>query len=413
MTLVATFACLVLGVVFLSAEEDKPDWQDLVAGAVQEAMEGSGDGEVGQIRRVKMTPRRDGGVDLVVDVRGVDDPDRVAFEVVVFDDNLQPLEPMELTWDEIPTGEGSTTVHLTYQGRAEARSVGGNLLLVDRGTGSLSSRRKVAIPWQWGGSGGREGQPGAAQAPPADSLSVRTDNDGASFREPVVVDLTPVRIGDTPKPEEIRLAGVQTRHAVTKPTPTPRSSRAPAPGPTAKPAQMAVVAPAAATTLKVTSVDLYAMAAKAKWSSSKGTLPFNGSSNDNRGFVRALGTATMLDGKKYPKVLQTHPAWTDNGTISGAYAGTIPSSATRFTAKAGFLEGVTRSDGVRVTVEVSKGNSRTTIVDRTIAAKPGVVTLSGAIPEGLRGQAVVLTLNVHANGTSTQDWFAWIEPVVE
>ncbi len=410
MTLVATSACIVLGVVFLSAEEDKPDWQNLVAGAVQEALEGSGDGEVGQIRRVKMTPRRDGGVDLSVEIRGVDDPGRVAFEVVVFDDNLQPLDPVDISWDEIPAGEGSTVVHLTYLGGAEVRSVGGNLMLVDRDTGSLSSRRKVAIPWQWTGSGGGGGQSGTAQAPPPGSLSIRTDNDGASDREPVVVDLTPVRIGDTPKPEEIRLTTVQTMHVVKKPTPTPR---APTPGPTATLTQLAIMAPAVTTTQKVTSVDLYGMAAKAKWRSSNGTLPFNGSSNDSRGFVRALGTATMLDGKKYPKVLQTHPAWTDNGTISGAYAGTIPSSATRFTAKAGFLEGVTRSDGVRVTVEVSKGNFRTTIVDRTIAAKPGVVTLSGAIPEGLRGQAVVLTLNVHANGTSTQDWFAWIEPVVE
>jgi len=414
--MIVALASLILGLGALHADGDNPDWQDLVTGVVQEAMEGSGDGEVGSIRRVKMIPRGSDSVDLSVEVRGVDDPDRVAFEVVIYDDNLNPLGPMDVSWDEIPVGEGRTMVHLTYLGSGEIRSVGGNLMLIDRDNGQLSSRRKIAVPWEWNGSGaGGSPSAGNPPAPADDSLLTRSDDDESMDREPVVVNLEPVRIGDTPKPEELRLRTVETMYVAKTPTPKPppRQSRRPAPRPTPKPTQIALISPMVATTLRVTSVDLYALAPKAKWSSSKGTLPFNGSTNDNRGFVRALGTATMLDGKKYTKVLQTHPTWTDNGTISGAFAGTIPAGASHFMAKVGFLKGVTKSNGVRVTVQIQKGNSRVTIVNRTIAAKPGMVTVNGTIPEALRGQKVVLTLTAHANGKSTQDWFAWVAPEVK
>jgi hypothetical protein len=415
---------LMFGVGVLSAEEDKPDWQDLVSGVVQEALEGSGDGQVGQIRRVKMIPRGADSVDLSVEVRGVDDPGRVAFEVVIYDDNLNPLEPLEVSWDEIPVGEGRTMLHVTYLGGGEMRTVGGNLLLVDRDTGQLSSKRKVAIPWEWKGSGGGGSSAGYGPAPAADSLSTRSDDGGTPAREPVIVELRPVRVGDTPKPEEIRLSTAQTVRVADAPTPKPtRRPRKPAPRPTSRPAprptprtnQVAGIASVAASGIHLasTTVDLYALASKAKWSSSRGALPFNGSNNDNRGFVRALGTASMLDGKKYSKVLQTHPTWTDNGTISGAFTGTIPASASQFTARGGFLKGVTRSNGVRVTVQIQKGNRRVTIVERTIAARPAMVTINGPIPKEFRGQRATLTLTVHANGKSTQDWFAWIAPVVK
>jgi hypothetical protein len=406
---------LMFGVGVLSAEEDKPDWQDLVSGVVQEALEGSGDGQAGQIRRVKMIPRGADSVDLSVEVRGVDDPGRVAFEVVIYDENLNPLEPLEVSWDEIPVGEGRTMLHVTYLGGGEMRTVGGNLLLVDRDTGQLSSKRKVAVPWEWKGTGGGGSSAGYGPATVAGSLSTRSDDAGTPSREPVIVELRPVRVGDTPKPEEIRLSTAQTVRVADTPTPNPtRRPRKPAPRPTPRPNQAVSVAPVMATGIHLasTSVDLYALAPKATWRSSRGALSFNDSNQDNRGFVRALGAATMLDGKKYQKVLQTHPTWTDDGSISGAFTGTIPASASQFTARGGFLKGVTRSNGVRVTVQIQKGNRRVTIVERTIAAKPETVTISGPIPKEFRGQRATLTLTVHANGKSTQDWFAWVAPEV-
>lgn len=315
-------------------------------------------------------------------------------------------------------------LHVTYLGGGEMRTVGGNLLLVDRDTGQLSSKRKVAVPWEWKGSGAGGSSTGYGSAPAADSLSTRSDDGGAPSREPVIVELRPVRVGDTPKPEEIRLSTVQTVRVADTPTPqptrrprkpAPRPTPRPAPRPTPRPNQIAAVASVATSGIHLASpsVDLYALAPKAAWRSSRGALSFNGSNQDDRGFVRALGAATMLDGKKYQKVLQTHPAWTDNGTISGAFEGTIPAGASQFSAKGGFLKGVTNSNGVRVTVQIQKGNRRVTIVERTIAARPGTVTIAGPIPKEFRGQRVVLTLTTHANGKSTQDWFAWIAPEVK
>ena len=60
-----------------------------------------------------------------------------------------------------------------------------------------------------------------------------------------------------------------------------------------------------------TSLDLYKMANSATWKSARGTLPFNGKSNDDRGFVRALGTTSLGGGKTFKNVLQTHPEWKD------------------------------------------------------------------------------------------------------
>jgi hypothetical protein len=161
-----------------------------------------------------------------------------------------------------------------------------------------------------------------------------------------------------------------------------------------------------------TSLDLYAMAQKATWKSQRGTLPFNGNSNDRRGFVRALGRAEMINGKTYEKVLQTHPEWKDNGFISGTYNVVIPAGATRFDAKGGFLANVTRSDGVWVSVSLKEGSRSHTLIRKKIDPAEGVVALRGTVPESLRGKRVNVVLHVGTGTKSSQDWFAWSSPVI-
>jgi hypothetical protein len=167
------------------------------------------------------------------------------------------------------------------------------------------------------------------------------------------------------------------------------------------------------TKLQADTVDLYSGAAQATWTSDRGRLAFNGETGDSRGYVRALGEAKLSDGNAHEKVLQTHPAFQDNGHISGAFAVTIPKGATVFEAGAGFLPNVSKSDGVKVTVRIGRTSADSaTVVSRIVRPADGVVKIRGGIPAEIQGKDGVLTLDVQAGPTSTQDWFVWAEPVI-
>lgn len=393
--------CLQLAPAAVSADDDKPDLGDILKGAVQDALSGTGDGELGSVRRVEVTRRALDSVELSVELRGVAEPERTGFAIEVYDDNLRAIEGIEADWDAIPSGDGSVVVRLHYVGAGEANSVGVKVSLVDRSSGRVSSRRKAALPWRWQGTGSAAG--GSGGAADSSSLAVRDTDQGAASREPVIVELTPERIGDTPAADPIRIRPVGVvATAERAPTATPKPQLETAVG---LRTAMAVAKPSQA-------IDLYAAAAKASWRSSRGELPFGGSADDERGCVRALGTSRMIDGKGYANVLQTHPAWTERGRISGSYQVTLPSTATRFEARCGFLAGVTRSDGVTATVRLIQGNRGTTVVERVVEPRHGVVELSGAIPQALRGRQATLELAVQAGASSEQDWFAWVAPVV-
>ncbi|HSL17293.1 MAG TPA: hypothetical protein VLB51_05240 [Methylomirabilota bacterium] len=404
---------LLVALAATAQEDDKPAWQEALEGALLEAVEGSGDGFVGSIRDIEVAHRSADAVELEVALRQVGEPGRVAFTAEVYDEQLRVLDPMEISWDEPPAGDGSTVVRLQYAGAGEVRSVGAKLSLVDGDTGRVSSRRKVALPWQWRGGGeGTSGRTGTDTIDGA-NLSTRSEGAGSAARETVVVDLDPIRIGTTPKPEEIRIVtGVTLQPATERQTAsTSQSGQKPPPSGNSKPAVATTMVSANLLHLGTT-VDLYTAAAKAEWRSNRGSLPFNGPTNDQRGFVRQLGTARMVDGKSYKDVLETHPAWVDDGTISGTYRVTVPAGATRFEATVGFLHGVTRSDGVTATVVLKQGSKGTTVARRRVLPKEGLVTISGDIPVAVRGKEVTLVLTVDAEGTSAQDWFAWVAPVI-
>lgn len=270
--------------------------------------------------------------------------------------------------------------------------------LVDTTTQRMVSRRKAPLPWEWVGGGTGSGTAGSAT-----TLAARRSGEPA--REPVVVSIVPSRVGDTPAMERLAVVGAQ---VAVKPTPVAQ------PQPT--PATLA----AAPTTLRLaaklqpTTIDLYAIAAKATWTSDRGRLPYNGETGDSRGYVRALGQAKLNDGTVHDRVLQTHPAFQDNGRISGAFSITIPEAATVFEAGAGFLHNVSRSDGVKIAVRIGRtAADSVTVVSRTVRPTDGVVKIRGSIPADMQGQDAVLTLDVHAGPTSTQDWFAWSEPMIK
>jgi hypothetical protein len=159
-------------------------------------------------------------------------------------------------------------------------------------------------------------------------------------------------------------------------------------------------------------LNLYTTASQARWASSAGAIPFNGSDSDSRGFVRALGRKTLSDGTAYDLVLMTHPSWTAGGYILGSYQLTIPAGATVFSAKVGFLPGATASDGVTVRATLREPGRIHGLATRHVVPSHGVVDLSGTIPEAWRGKAVTLDLRVEAGTSATQDWLVWVAPAI-
>jgi hypothetical protein len=310
-------------------------------------------------------------------------------------------------------------------------------------TNAVATKRKVPLPWEWRGDGsGAYASDGGAIADPA-GLSTRGGGSSPlENREPQIVELDPRRMPGTPAmgseaPDRGSAATAQAsatnQNATRRQPPPPTSSSGssasaggtslrPAPPPpptssktsptTARMGSSTAAAIAAGATISAKSLDLYAAAEKATWTSQAGTLPFNGPKNDKRGFVRDLGASDLIDGKSYDKVLWTHPEWKDGGFIRGSYDVTIPPSATTFEAKVGFLANVTRSDGVQCSVLIRHGPRSYNLIRKTVRPSDGVVSIQGKIPEALLGQKVTVVLSASTGGTSTQDWFAWSAPVI-
>ena len=128
------------------------------------------------------------------------------------------------------------------------------------------------------------------------------------------------------------------------------------------------------------------------------------------GYAIYLINQKLDDGNIYPKVLETHPQWVNNGSIRGTYPTmTVPAGA-KFTAKVGFVDGATGTDGVlfRLTwresgspVTVSLGGQHVTYGGPLVNID---VDLSSYV--GRTGQ---FGLMVEAGPSSGQDWAAWAE----
>jgi len=134
-------------------------------------------------------------------------------------------------------------------------------------------------------------------------------------------------------------------------------------------------------------------------------IPFNGSDGDSRGFVKLREGSTMENGSPGHKVLQTHPAWFNGGTITGTYPLDIPIRAgDKFRATVGFLQGA------------GAGNLRLRVLlnDTIIGDLPK--QYSGSLQEwtidlnSYQGQGGTVSLQVVALPTSAQGWICWINP---
>jgi len=140
-------------------------------------------------------------------------------------------------------------------------------------------------------------------------------------------------------------------------------------------------------------------------------LNFNDQGNDKKGFVRYVNNVVLEDGQKYPRsVLQTHPEWRNGGLVIGYFHDVnIPANA-KFSAKVGFRQGATASDGATFEVSVynvaTKGGRR---LIRHLAKYDRKLDEITADLKPYAGQKLRIELRVNAGNSSAQDWAVWQE----
>jgi len=149
----------------------------------------------------------------------------------------------------------------------------------------------------------------------------------------------------------------------------------------------------------------------ATWTSGIGSLPCPGGTSDPGGFVIAVGGMELEDGSTWPKVLETHPQWINDGWIQGKYHLPSPIQAgDRFVAKVGFLKNAAAGNvKFMVTAGTNGGGTAWTQV------KPynnSLVDVSFEFDSIFVGASYV-SLRLLANGPSAQDWAVWVEPRIE
>ncbi|MCE7011219.1 PKD domain-containing protein [Kibdelosporangium philippinense] len=179
-----------------------------------------------------------------------------------------------------------------------------------------------------------------------------------------------------------------------------------------------VVAPQTMVTLQVSSgkpavIDLRARAASATWTSGAGTLPYNGSDVDERGFVKPRTGYQVEDGS-YPALLETHPQWVANGFIQGTFTLSRPVIAgDRFRATVGFMsvQGGSAGSGTFI-VSIIKGGAATTIATVNDSASDGVMRPINVDLTPHAG-ATGIRFRFNAGASAGQDWASWVGPRIE
>jgi hypothetical protein len=156
----------------------------------------------------------------------------------------------------------------------------------------------------------------------------------------------------------------------------------------------------------------------AVWRTGSGSIPFGGSTSDNRGFAVFQTNVTLEDGTIYPRVLETHPQWVNNGWIEGRFPNStdviqIPAGA-KFKAKVGFMDGLSATDGVYFRMRFYDGATW-----YHFPSYSGIHCIDeGALNDlnidlsSIAGKSGSLFLQVDAGDTSAQDWAVWVAPVI-
>ena len=224
--------------------------------------------------------------------------------------------------------------------------------------------------------------------------------------------------GETPEGSQSAPSLTLTKPMLLHPVATGSAATAQPAPPTANRTSRTPAAPAAGMaiatrpmTLMVTNYNLYENAKRAQWRSAKGILPYPGSPNDNRGFVRTLSESTICPNNKAMNLLQTHPQWVNNGWIEGRYPEMTLGKNVKFKAVGAMLKGANSSDGVKMEVTVLDNGRHNRVVRKRVDCK-GYTHFEADLSKWA-GKTVQILLRVKAGKTSTQDWAVWVNPRLE
>ncbi len=163
--------------------------------------------------------------------------------------------------------------------------------------------------------------------------------------------------------------------------------------------------------------DLHTQAPSAQWLScgdpcgGATTLTFGGPDTDPNGFAMFRNNATLEDGSKPSKVVETHPMWVNDGVITGLYPAYTVQPGERFRAKIGFL-GPCGSGNVIFQLNYKQGGTLHPLGSWTESCD-GNLTAVNVDLSSIAGQTVQFVLGALANGSSGQDWAIWVSPRVE
>lgn len=140
------------------------------------------------------------------------------------------------------------------------------------------------------------------------------------------------------------------------------------------------------------------------WSTPGEALPFPGNTNDTRGFACYLTNKKLNDGLTYPRVLETHPKWVDNGYITGKYSAVYIPSGAKLRVKVGFVANAAAGKVNFRAHKLSASATWSAVLAYSEGVKEAEVDLSS-----FAGQTIDFCIGVNAEGSSAQDWAAWVE----
>lgn len=158
-----------------------------------------------------------------------------------------------------------------------------------------------------------------------------------------------------------------------------------------------------------TAYDFLANYCEAKWENDSDELPCPGKEGANSGFVIALNSPKLEDGKSIGNGLLTYPEKANDGMITGKYPSFKVENGDRFQANIGCLNNANDCDIIfRLQYQIGKGDIRTLGQWREVY-EGGSYAINMDL-SSLSGEKVKFILTVLSNGTSHEDFAVWINP---
>jgi hypothetical protein len=162
-------------------------------------------------------------------------------------------------------------------------------------------------------------------------------------------------------------------------------------------------------------LDLYTRAAEASWVSSSGSITFGGPDTNTNGFAMYKNGLKLEDGSTSTKILEVHPQWVSEGSMTGTYPAYQVVSGEHFKSQVGFLalsNGSCGSGNAKFRLNYNEAGVVKPLGEWTESCD-GTLRNIDVDLSSLGGKNVQFTLTVLANGSVGQDWAVWVSPRVE